>query len=147
MKKIISAFLVLFITNLFSQKDPIIWNAAYFPQKDDKGFIEITGMLEKGWHTYSTKITGDGPIPTSFTFQPASFYKLDGTIQEIGAHEEYVAAFDMKLSLFSDKAVFRQGVRVTGEKGGKIKISVEYMCCNDNMCLPPKTIDLWVNIK
>jgi thiol:disulfide interchange protein DsbD len=147
MKKLLAVFVILFITNVFSQKDPIQWKAAYFPQRDGQGYIEITGTLEKGWHTYSTKITGDGPIPTSFTFQPASFYKLEGNIQEIGAHEEYVAAFDMNLSLFSDKAVFRQVVRVPGEKGGKVKISVEYMCCNDNMCLPPKTIDLWVDIK
>jgi thiol:disulfide interchange protein DsbD len=147
MKKLLPVYAILFITNVFSQKDPIQWKAAFFYQLDGKGYIEITGTLEKGWHTYSTRITGDGPIPTSFSFQPASFYKLDGNVQEIGAHEEYVAAFDMKLSLFSEKAVFRQGILVTGSRGGKVKISVEYMCCNDNMCLPPKTIDLWVDIK
>ncbi|MCX8080688.1 MAG: protein-disulfide reductase DsbD family protein [Bacteroidia bacterium] len=141
-------FALLFILNvLHAQKDPVRWVAKYTPQRDGRGIIEITGLLDKGWHTYSTKTKADGPIPTSFTFQPAPFYQTVGDIQEIGVHEEYVAAFDAKLALFSEKATFLQYVNVPGPKGGKVKITVEYMCCNDNMCLPPKTIDLWVEIK
>lgn len=138
-------FLISFLA--LSQKDPVTWNVRCNNGSNNTATIEITGLLEKGWHTYSTRQLAEGPVPTSFTFHPAPFYELYGSIQEIGAHEEYVSAFDAKLTLFSRKALFVQEIKKTKPYGGKIKISMEYMCCNDKMCLPPKTIDLWVEIQ
>jgi thiol:disulfide interchange protein DsbD len=142
--KFFSLFVAVCISCCFSQSDPVTWKAEYLKKSSTEGTIKITGMLKQGWHTYSTKTSGEGPVPTSFTFQPAPFYELKNDIREEGVHEEFVPAFDTKLLVFSGKAVFLQDIRLKKKGKNIIRIRIEYMSCNDQMCLPPKTIDLQV---
>ncbi|MBS1652466.1 MAG: hypothetical protein JSU07_10685 [Bacteroidetes bacterium] len=142
--------LFLILSNfLIAQQNPITWATFYKSVSANEGEILITGTLEKGWHTYSQKVNADGPIATSFTFAPHANYSLNEKTQEIGIHEEYVKAFDAKISVFSGKAEFVQKIKLKSKpsKPFTIPVKVEYMCCNDAMCLPPKIIDLQVIIK
>jgi thiol:disulfide interchange protein DsbD len=139
------SFLVfnLSIFNSAKAQDPVKWSAAYKSISASEGEIIITANIEKGWHTYSQRATKDGPISTSFTFTPSKDYELEGKTWESEAHEEFVKAFGAKVYIYSDKAEFRQKIKVK-KKGTSIPIKVEFMCCNDMMCLPPKTADLSV---
>lgn len=145
--KFIFLIVAFFISFCFSQSDPVTWKAEFIKKNSTEGTIKITGILSKGWHTYSTKTSGDGPVPTSFTFQPAPFYELKNSMREEGVHEEYVPAFDAKLMVFSGKAVFLQDIQLKKKGKNTVCIRIEYMSCNDQMCLPPKTIDLQVKIE
>jgi len=148
--KLLSSLLILFSTVLFSPaqvKDPVKWSAAYSVINEKEGEIKITAVLDNNWHTYSQKPTDDGPVPTSFLFETDSKYTLLGDAQEFNVHEEFVPAFDAKLFLFSGKAEFVQKVKLNAKPGFAIKFKVEYMCCDNTMCLPPKTIDLMVVTK
>jgi len=146
MKKIILVFaLLLSIGTIKSQvQNPVSWQASYKTISATEGEIIITATIEKGWHTYSQKESNAGPIPTSFKFTPSKDFELVGKTEESNAHEEYVKAFEAKIFVFNGKAEFKQKIKVK-KKGALIAIKVDYMCCNDAMCLPPKTIDL--NIK
>jgi len=144
MKKILSIILVLFSFVAVSQ-NPITWSAIYKPINANEGEIIITGILEKDWHTYSQRATDAGPIPTSIKFTAAPQYTLNGPAEEVGAHEEFVKAFDAKIYVFTSKAEFHQKIKVKG-KGFMVPISIEYMTCNDMMCLPPKTITIQVKV-
>lgn len=127
--------------------NPINWTATYKSISATEGEIIITGTLEKGWHTYSQRPTDAGPIPTSFTFTPSKFYKPEGKTTESNAHEEFVKAFDAKIFVFNEKAEFRQKIKLTGKGGFTVAVKVDYMCCNDMMCLPPKTVELQVKVQ
>ncbi|MFO0356546.1 MAG: protein-disulfide reductase DsbD domain-containing protein [Sphingobacteriaceae bacterium] len=150
MKQLIFALLLVatFSTKLVSQTaDPTKWTVVYNSINDKEGEIVVTATIDKGWHTYSIRKTADGPIPTSVTFESNKNFELLGELVEGEAHEVYDKAFDAKLFVFDDKAVFKHKVKLSGKAGFTIKLKVEYMCCNDMMCLPPKTIDLSVVTK
>lgn len=149
MKKIFTLVLCLFTCSVvFPQiQDPVSWQSAYKSLSASEGEIIITALIGNGWHTYSQKPTSDGPIPTSFSFPESKQYQLAGKTEESDAHEEFVPAFGAKIFVFTGKAVFRQKIKVTGKPGFNIPFKVEYMCCDDKKCLPPKTVDLSVKVQ
>lgn len=148
MKKLIVSVLSFFYflgINAQSQ-NPLTWQAIYKSTSATEGEIIIKAIIEKGWHTYSQKPTDAGPIPTSFKFIESKNYSLIGKTEESNAHDEFVKAFDAKIAVFSDKADFKQKIKFS-KIGFVVNVKIEYMCCNDMMCLPPKTIDLEVRIQ
>jgi len=146
MKKLFIVLASFIFTSLIQAQtqNPVTWTAAYKALSATEGEITITANIEKGWHTYSQRPTDAGPIPTSFTFPKSKDYELVGKTEEGNAHEEYVKAFEAKVFVFSGKAEFKQKVKLKSKGGFAILFKVEYMCCNDMMCLPPKTLDLSV---
>lgn len=149
MKKLLALYFCIFsfFATIAQSQNPVSWNAAYKPTSATEGEIIITARIEKGWHTYSQRPSTDGPIPTSFMFGKPSQFQLVGKTEESDAHEEFVKAFDAKIFVFTDKAEFRQKIKFTGKPGFVIPFKLEYMSCNDMMCLPPKTIDLSVKVQ
>ncbi|MES2679196.1 MAG: protein-disulfide reductase DsbD domain-containing protein [Bacteroidota bacterium] len=146
MKKIITLFLCLFgFFAANAQENPVTWSATYKAISATEGEIIINAKIDKNWHIYSQTASSAGPVPTSFNFEPVKNFKLLGTPTEIGAHEIFDKTFDAQISSFSDKAEFRQKIKITGKPGFMIPFTVEYMSCNDMMCLPPKTVNL--NVK
>lgn len=139
----ILSFLFLNITKAQDQ-NPVTWKASYKSISATEGEITINASIAKGWHTYSQREVADGPIPTSFKFTPSKQFSLIGKTEESNAHEEYVKAFEAKIFVFTDKAEFKQKIKLNGKGPVTISFKVEFMSCNDMMCLPPKTIDLTV---
>jgi thiol:disulfide interchange protein DsbD len=131
------------VFNFTKAQDPVKWSVVYKSISATEGEIIIAANIEKGWHTYSQRPTKDGPIPTSFTFTPTKDYELEGKTTESEAHEEFVKAFEAKVFIFSNKAEFKQKIKLK-KKGTNIPIKIEFMCCNDMMCLPPKNVELSV---
>jgi DsbC/DsbD-like thiol-disulfide interchange protein len=148
MRHLIVLLSVVFSLCSFAQTlNPVQWKASYSKLQGQEGEIIVSAQIENGWHTYSQRPTDAGPIPTSFTFTPGNNCELVGVTAESDAHEEFVPAFDAKIFVFTGKAEFRQKIRVNSAKPFTLPLKVEYMSCNDKMCLPPKTVDLSVRIE
>ena len=148
MRQLITFCLCITLMGISAQApNPVTWMAKYQPVSVGVGEIVITAAIEKGWHTYSQRPTSDGPVPTSFTFTPVKGYQLDGKIGEADAKEEFEKAFDAKVFVFTNKAEFRQKIKIIGKTPFEIPLKVEYMSCNDMMCLPPKTVELRVKVQ
>lgn len=147
-KALLVAFAALFTLASPAQKqDPVSWTAEYLADSATEGYVKITGTIQKGWHTYSMRPTDAGPIPTSFTLSPSSSFELAGSPTEKDAHEEFVPAFEAKIFVFHDKAEFTQKIKVKDSDSFVIPVTIEYMSCNDLMCLPPKTVTLQVKVQ
>lgn len=148
MKKLLLFCALAFTTFVSAQQmDPVHWSVRYAKISATEGEVIITAVIDKNWHTYSQKASADGPIPTSFTITPPKGVQLDGAVKESDPHVEYVPAFGAKISVFSDKAEFRQKLKTNAKSGQTLSIRVEYMTCNDMMCLPPKTAELSVKMQ
>ena len=134
----------------FSQNPPlkpVTWEVGYMQKSPTEGEIIFTATIEKKWHIYSQYQPIDvGPIPTSFTVAPNAGYELVGKVEEEQAHEEYVAAFEAKVLVFSNKAVFKQKLKLKNTNKITTNCSLEFMTCNDIQCLPPATLDFTVII-
>lgn len=146
MKKLLLFCLSIVTLSLpsFAQQNPVHWTASYTSISATEGEIVITAAIDKGWHTYSQRPTDAGPINTGIAFTNQGNYTLVGKTEEVGAVEEYEKAFEANVFSFTDKAEFRQKIKLVGKPGFLIPFKVEYVCCNENMCLPPKTVDLSV---
>ena len=66
-----------------------------------------------------------------------SSYQLLGKVLEPKPIEENDPNFDMVLKFFDKKATFRQKIRLLTDKPFVLKGTLEFMCCNDESCLPP----------
>ena len=148
MKKLFAFIFALFALQMFSQNalKPVTWNVSYVEKSLTEGEIIFKATIEKKWHIYSQRPTDVGPIPTSFTVTPNSNFELIGKVEEENAHEEFVAAFDAKVFVFSGEAVFKQKVKRKSSKAISVNTSLEFMTCNDIQCLPPSTLNFTVMI-
>ena len=146
MKNLFLILLSLFTVNGFAQTPlkPVTWNVVYVPTSATEGEIQYTATIEKKWHIYSQRPTDVGPIPTSFSVTTSADFDLVGKAEEGEAHEEYVAAFEAKVFVFSEKAVFKQKIKLKNQKSFTIKTSLEFMTCNDIQCLPPTILEFTV---
>ncbi len=139
------SLLVLSSLRLSAQEqNPVLWTSSYRAISETEGEITLLARIEPGWHTYSQRPTDAGPISTSILFTESKLYELIGKVEEINVHEEYDKAFEAKLFMFSNKAEFKQKIKLKAKPGFEVSFKVEYVCCSDKMCLPPKTIELKV---
>ncbi len=148
MKTLLLALFSFITIFSFSQNalKPVTWNVTYVEKSATEGEIVFTATIEKKWHIYSQRPTEAGPIPTSFVINSNPDYAAVGKVEEKDAHEEYVAAFDAKVFVFSDVAVFKQKIVRKSKKAFTINTSLEFMCCNDKQCLPPSTLNFAVSV-
>ncbi len=148
MKKFILLFVSVFAflgANAQGQ-NPVTWVATYKSISANEGEIIITAKMEKGWHTYSQKVTTDGPVATTFKFKETEQFSVNGTTEETNVHEEFDKAFGAKISIVTDKSEFKQKIRFR-KTGFNVAIVIDFMCCNDMMCLPPKTSEITVKVQ
>lgn len=142
---ILGVFFVPFLT-VSQILTPVKWDGHYKELSNGEAEIIITANIESHWHIYSQRPTDAGPIPTSFVFSEAKAFQLIGKTEEENAKEEFVKAFDAKIFVFTGKAIFKQKIKRINLKSFSTVVKLEYMTCNDEKCLPPKTVDLTVEV-
>jgi len=144
-KKIVIVLFIAFTAlNTYAQNNHISWTASYKAISSTEGEVIINGIVDKGWHTYSQEKNDAVPFPTLISFKENKDYKLSGKAVESNAHEEFDATLNEKLFVFTEKAEFKQKINITGKSPQTIAFKVEYICCDNTMCLPPTTVDLSV---
>ena len=102
--------------------------------------IEIKGLIEDGWHTYSTKLpmSDEGPLGCWITFEPSDSYQLIDEIIEENAHSYYDETWKMDIIDFSKEAIFKQKIKISDSTKFILKGNVNFMVCKDGSCLPPE---------
>lgn len=118
-------------------ENPITWDAKLDQVNDSIYNLVFTARLEKGWHLYAQEVGEDGPIPTTFSFNSSeNTFQLIGTTGEPDVPTVYDEVFGMDIKFFEKEAVFIQKIKVF-DKDSTIEAEVEFMVCNDELCLPP----------
>ena len=117
MRKIFLALLALAFTfsGISQIYDPVDWSFAV-EQEGNETYLVSTATIEKGWHVYSQVLESDeGPVATDFTFTENTNYELVGKNVESKTYKEFDPNFDMNLTFFKNKAVFKQKNRFKKE--------------------------------
>ena len=103
--------------------------------------VVFTATIDNGWHVYSTNLPDGGPVSATFHDEGSTGAKPQGTLQARGKEKsENDPLFDMKVRFFEQNVTFVQRYKVT-DKEYHIKGYLEYGACNDQMCLPPTTVE------
>ena len=137
-KALSTLFLAIIATLSFSQiYDPVEWDYSV-EQNGKEATLIFTASIEEGWHVYSQVLeSDDGPVATRVVLEPSANYELIGKASESKTYNEYDSNFEMNLTFFKTKAVLKQKIKIKTDSPFKIKGGVDFMVCNESMCLPP----------
>ena len=114
--------------------EPIKWQFSV----NEKSEIIIQASIDRGWHLYDMNLPEDGPISTSFSFEKIEGAELSGKVTSTSkVIAKYDEMFSMELRWFEKSAVFVQKIKIKDSEKFKIIGEVNFMACNDKMCLPP----------
>jgi thiol:disulfide interchange protein DsbD len=130
-------FLALGLTAQFA--NPISWEFSFKPVAGDEFDLIAVSTAREDFAIYSQYTPEGGPIPTSFTWAPGDHYELVGKGKEAGHKKSGMDdMFGVEVIKFlGDKPVtWTQRVRVK-DYARPIEVIVEWMCCDDEQCLPP----------
>ncbi|WMJ72458.1 protein-disulfide reductase DsbD family protein [Cytophagaceae bacterium ABcell3] len=86
--------------------------------------------IKQPWYMYSSDFELDGPMPTEFSFEPHPSYQIEGDVQAINPKTKYSEIFEGDYTYFTEKAEFRQKVRVL-EENPVIAVEITYQVCSD----------------
>jgi thiol:disulfide interchange protein DsbD len=139
MKRLFSA-IALFTVLCAAQaqmKDPVRFSSQLKMLAGNEAEIVFTGMIDPGWHVYSTNLGNDGPTSATFHVNKMEGAQPVGDLQARGKEiTQYDQMFSMNLRYFENSVAFVQKIRFTKPEY-LIDCYVEYGACDDKSCLPP----------
>jgi thiol:disulfide interchange protein len=118
---------------------PISWGFSYERVEEDQYDLIATATADDGWAIYSQFTDEGGPVPTTFFWEEGDHYELVGKTSERGHKKEGMDdMFGVNVAKFlsDEPVIFTQRVRIK-DYGTPIAVAVEFMCCDDEQCLPP----------
>ena len=144
----IAVMLMLVMSVAAYAADPVTWMASSQMTGDNEGVVTLTATIEPGWHLYGTTMPADGPSATKL------YYGATGAVftSNVKASPKPISKFDdmfgINLTYWENKVSFTRKFKLAeGKSTAKIKIKVNFMCCNDANCRPPKTMEFNVDVK
>jgi hypothetical protein len=144
MKKLFFVFAALFSVLIGSaQLNPVSWTFSSKKINDKEFELQMTATIQQGWHLYSQLQPADAIAqPTSFNFNKHPLLVMDGKVKELGKLEKFKdEKLDVSANQYSNKVVFVQRVKMKGRAKTNVTGSLEFQTCNDEKCLPPKTVN------
>jgi hypothetical protein len=143
MKKICSLLfsLLVFSTIAFSQMGSakqVKWSFSSKKLADKKYEITMTATINGDFHLYAINAGVEGPVPTTITFSPNPLIMLQGKPTEKGKKiTKYEAAWEGKVNYFEKTVTFTQVINTKTTAKTNLNGKIEFMVCNDEVCLPP----------
>jgi len=143
-------FVAAFLFSLVASSqifNPVKWEFESNKITDTEYELVFTANIDHHWAVYSQFLDDGGPIPTGFTFEENDDFTLIGDVIESDENKvtKHDPVFEMTVSKFYDKAVFKQRIKLNGSSG-LIKGSLEFMTCDDERCLPPTEVSFDFNL-
>jgi len=132
---------LLACTSTLAMAQPISWSFSATADDDGGALLELIATNEVGWYIYATVLpSDDGPVPTSFHFEANDHYALESSLVEPEAIEQYDPNFGMVVRYHADTTRFAQRIKALTADAFVVEGQLEYMCCNDRTCLPPRVV-------
>lgn len=150
MKQFFLALLILTGFGASAQTaSPVSWSYTSKKISDNVYEVYLTAAIQPGWHLYAQSQPADAIAqPTTFTFSKNPLLQYDGKVKEIGKLEKFHdAKLDVSANQYSGKVQFVQKVKVLGKAKTAVTGKLEYQTCDDEKCLPPKTVNFSVALK
>lgn len=132
-----------------AQLSPVSWSFSAVKTGDKMYEIKMLATIQDKWHLYSQSQPEDAVImPTTFKFNGNPLLNLEGKIKEIGKMEKYNdKSLGISANQYSSTVTFVQKVKLKANAKTRLTGTVEYQTCDDKKCLPPKTVNISVEIK
>lgn len=148
MKRIrLGLFLMMFAVSANAQiNNPVKWSYEAKKIADKTYELHLTATIDDNWHLYAQD-TVEAPVQTTIRFTVNPLITLDGKMKEVGKQEKY---YDKNLKsilkYYSKKVDFVQKIKVKSSVATVVKGVVNFVACNDRVCLPAKDAPFSINI-
>jgi hypothetical protein len=146
MKKFVLILFSFFMVGLLSAQglNPVSWTFTSKKISDNVYELQMVASIQQGWHVYSQSQPKDAIAqPTTVVFNKNPLIELDGKLKEAGNLEKFKdKELDISANQYSNKVVFSQRVKMKGKAKTNVTGKLTYQTCNDEKCLPAKTINV-----
>ena len=153
MKKSISLFTALFLLLSFSgfaqmgSAKQVSWTNTAKKIGDKKYEVRITATIAGNYHLYAQVAGVEGPVATSISFAPNPLLTLEGKLLEEGKKiSKMEEAWDGKVNFYEKTVTFVQIITAKTKAKTSLNGKIEFMVCNDELCLPPSEVPIKVAI-
>ncbi len=136
-KRLLGALLFLNSISLLGQftAPPLQWSKELIQESDSVYRLEITALIEDGWHLYSQFTPEGGSLPTELEFIDAGVaFELLGKTEESETETAYSDVFEVDERFFKKRAVFTQKIKPLQEVYS-VEVMVYYQVCKE-VCIP-----------
>jgi thiol:disulfide interchange protein DsbD len=144
MKKIVFISLLSFICSIgltHSQSGSakqVKWTSTVKKTGDKQYELKLTASISGDFHMYAQEAGVEGPVPTTISFTANPLLIIDGKAVETGKKITKVEkAWDGKVNYYEKTVTFTQKIKAKTKAKTNIIGKVEFMVCNDEVCLPP----------
>lgn len=129
--------------------NPVSWTFNSKKISDNVYEVKMTATIQNGWHLYAQTQPKDAiAIPTTFQFTKNPLVQLDGGVKEAGKLEKFTdKELGVSANQYSKQVVFTQKVKLKGKAATNLSGNVTYQTCDDEKCLPPKTVTFNLALK
>jgi thiol:disulfide interchange protein DsbD len=119
-------------------KTPVSWT---FSSKkiDAKNYeLQVTATIDPKWHIYSLEHEGDIGVATSISFNKNPLGELKGKITTSQKAKKLKdPSTGEMVAFYEGKVTFKQQVTLKSPVKTNYTGTIEFMACDDKMCLPP----------
>ena len=146
-----AGFLTAGVSSASAQADAIKWSAATKATTVKPGAsfeVQVTADLGDGWHLYSIT-QAPPPIATRITVPAGQPFALAGSVEGPTPRVAFDQSFGIDTEFYEDSAIFVVPVKAAADAPGgkrKLRIDTYFQLCNDQLCLPPKTVSVEVEL-
>jgi len=125
----------------------VTWTYAAKKLADKKYEVHMTAVIQGNYHLYAQQAGVEGPIPTTISFSPNPLLTLDGKPAEQGKKiTKMEEAWDGKVNFYEKTVTFVQIVNAKSKAKTSLNGKIEFMVCNDELCLPPSEVSFKIPI-
>jgi thiol:disulfide interchange protein DsbD len=152
MKKIFALllFFASFQLGAFAQMGSakqVKWTFTAKKVAEKKYEVALTATINGDFHLYAINAGVEGPVPTTISFSPNPLITLQGKPIEKGKKiTKYEAAWEGKVNFFEKTVIFTQVVNTKTATKTNLNGKIEFMVCNDEVCLPPSEVPFKIAI-
>ncbi len=141
MLKILLSLLLLGVSTSYGQ-NKVKWGLDF---DYNRNVLQLKGEIEEGWHLYSSMTPPEaGPIPVEIKTKKSRGFRIKGRfVEKYDAVKTFDANFDSDVFIFEENYLAEQQIKL--KKNSLVNLTVTFMICNDERCLPP--IDEILSIK
>ena len=149
MKKALLVALFFAIGSFAFAQNPVSWSFTSKKVNDKVYEVIAIASIQPGWHLYSQHQPEDAIAqPTSFVFNNNPLLNFEGKVKEVGKLEKYRdEKLDVSANQYSNKVQFVQIVKLKGKAKTAVTGKLEFQTCDDEKCLPPKTVPFTIALK
>ena len=147
-KTLLSLFLVHASLLLFAQSDKQVkWNYAVKKLNDKTYEVHMTATIGEDFHMYAQNVGVEGPVGTAFTFTKNPLLLLEGNVKEMGKIvKKFESVWGGNVNYYEKTVNFVQVVKLKANVKTNLSGKVEFMVCDEKLCLPPSEVAIKVNV-